>query len=106
MPASSDVASIITHLGGKDFLARLGARDFGSDDAHLSFTLAYDNPKGVHLVTITTEPRGSGDRPLLLQLQASCCIAVNRRLGPLNEPATAGARCARSGGLGEVHGSI
>jgi hypothetical protein len=26
--------------------------------------------------------------------------------GSKNEPATAGTRCARSGGLGEVHGTI
>jgi hypothetical protein len=47
----------------------------------------------------------SPDRALFLPLQVSYRIAANRRFGPKNEPARAGARCARSGGLGEVHGT-
>jgi len=49
-------ASIIAHLGGDDFLAGLGARNFVVDDTHFSFTLIHDNPKGVHSVTISKEP--------------------------------------------------
>lgn len=49
---------ILDHLGGEKFLASLGARDFATDDTHLSFTLVHDNPKGIHSVTISAEPHG------------------------------------------------
>jgi len=56
--SSSTAAIIISHLGGKDLLARLGAHSFVTDDTHVSFTLDHDNPKGVHVVSISTEPNG------------------------------------------------
>ena len=59
MTSSLGVALIIDHLGGENFLASLGARDFVDDDSHLSFTLVHDYPKGVHSVTISIEPNGS-----------------------------------------------
>ena len=59
MSPQSTVALIIDHLGGEKFLASLGARNFVTDDTHLSFTFAHDNPKGVHSVTISIEPNGS-----------------------------------------------
>lgn len=55
---NSQLAAIIVHLGGEDFLAGLGARNFVVDDTHLSFTLVHDNSKGVHSVTISKEPWG------------------------------------------------
>ena len=58
MSSTSNVASIIDHLGGEKFLMSLGARDFVVDDTHLGFTLIHDNPKGVHSVTISVEPSG------------------------------------------------
>jgi hypothetical protein len=58
MSSTSNVASIIDHLGGEKFLTSLGARDFVADDTHLGFTLIHNNPKGVHSVTISAEPHG------------------------------------------------
>jgi len=58
MSPTSNVASIIDHLGGEQFLRSLGARDFVVDDTHLGFTLIHNNPKGVHSVTISAEPNG------------------------------------------------
>jgi hypothetical protein len=58
MNPPSDAALIVEHLGGQNFLASLGARDFVIDDTHLSFTLVHDNPKRVHSVTISIETRG------------------------------------------------
>jgi hypothetical protein len=58
MGSTSNVASIIDHLGGEKFLTSLGARDFVADDTHLGFTLIHNNPKGVHSVTISVEPSG------------------------------------------------
>jgi len=59
MSSSKGPASIISHLGGEDFLATLGARDFFVDDTHVSFTLIRANRKGVHSVTISIEPHGT-----------------------------------------------
>jgi hypothetical protein len=58
MSSTSNVASIIDHLGGEKFLTSLGARDFVVDDTHLGFTLIHNNPKGVHSVAISIEPSG------------------------------------------------
>jgi hypothetical protein len=51
--------SIVAHLGGEDFLAGLGARNFVVDDTHLSFILVHDNSQGVHSITISIEPHGN-----------------------------------------------
>jgi hypothetical protein len=53
-----DPASVIAHLGGEELLTRLGVCNFVSDDTHLSFTFVHENSKGVHSVTIETEPNG------------------------------------------------
>ena len=58
MSSASGAALIIDHLGGEQFLTSLGARDFVVDEAHVGFTFIHDNPKKVHSVTITVEPRG------------------------------------------------
>ena len=58
MSPTSGAALIIDHLGGEQFLASLGARDFVIDETHVGFTLVHDNPKKVHSVTITVEPGG------------------------------------------------
>ena len=58
MSPTSGATLIIDHLGGEQFLASLGARDFAIDDTHVGFTLVHDNPKKVHSVTITVEPQG------------------------------------------------
>lgn len=58
MSSTSGADLIIDHLGGEQFLASLGARDFAIDEAHVDFTLVHGNPKNVHLVTITIEPNG------------------------------------------------
>ena len=58
MGSASGAPLIIDHLGGEQFLASLGARDFVIDEAHVGFTLVHDNPKKVHSVTITVEPHG------------------------------------------------
>jgi hypothetical protein len=50
--------SIITHLGGQQLLASLGARNFLIDDTHVSFTLIHDTLKGAHSVAISIEPEG------------------------------------------------
>ena len=55
---SSISGLIIDHLGGEQFLASLGARDFAIDDAHVGFILVHSNPKNVHSATITIEPHG------------------------------------------------
>ena len=55
---SSISGLIIDHLGGEQFLASLGARDFVIDDTHVGFILVHNNPKNVHSVTITLEPHG------------------------------------------------
>ena len=65
MSPTSGAALIIDYLGGEQFLASLGARDFAIDDTHVGFTLVHDNPKKVHSVTITVEPQG-GLQGLLL----------------------------------------
>jgi hypothetical protein len=49
---------ILDHLGGEKLLTSLGARDFATDDTHLSFALVHGNAKGVHSVTISVEPHG------------------------------------------------
>jgi hypothetical protein len=59
MNPQSTAALIIDHLGGGNFLASLGARNFVIDDTHLSFTFVHHNPKGIHSVTIAIEPNGS-----------------------------------------------
>jgi hypothetical protein len=59
MNPQSTAALIIDHLGGRNFLASVGARNFAIDDTHLSFTFVHDNPKGIHSVTISIEPDGS-----------------------------------------------
>ena len=59
MSPSSGAALIIDHLGGRNFLASLGARNFVTDDTHLSFTFVHDNPKGIYSVTISVEPNES-----------------------------------------------
>ncbi len=53
------VASIISHLGGEGLLARIGVRDFHSDDVHVTFELNHANPKGVRSVVISLAPRGN-----------------------------------------------
>ena len=58
MNPQSGAALILEHLGGEKFLASLRARDLVIDDTHFSFTLVHDNPKRVHSVTISIEPRG------------------------------------------------
>lgn len=58
MSSTSGADLIIDHLGGEQFLASLGARDFAIDEAHVGFTLIHGNPKNVHSVTITIEPNG------------------------------------------------
>ena len=58
MLSSHTVASIISHLGGEDVLARIGARDLFTYDTHVSFELHHWNPKGVRSVVISTEPHG------------------------------------------------
>ena len=58
MSNTSGAELIISHLGGKDFLAKLGAHGFVVDDTHVSFTLDHENPKGVHLISISIEPNG------------------------------------------------
>ena len=58
MSPTSGAALIIDHLGGEQFLASLGARDFVIDETHVGFTLVHANPKKVHSVTITIEPHG------------------------------------------------
>ena len=58
MSPKSGAALIIDHLGGEQFLASLGARDFVIDETHVGFTLVHENPKKVHSVTITVEPGG------------------------------------------------
>jgi hypothetical protein len=58
MSPTSGAALIIDHLGGEQFLASLGARDFVIDETHVGFTLVHENPKKVHSVTITVEPGG------------------------------------------------
>ena len=45
MSPTSGAALIIDHLGGEQFLASLGARDFVIDETHVGFTLVHDNPK-------------------------------------------------------------
>jgi hypothetical protein len=55
---SSTSGLIIDHLGGEQFLASLGARDFAIDDTHVGFILVHSNPKNVHSVTITVESHG------------------------------------------------
>ena len=59
MNSKSGSSLILDHLGGEKFLAGLGARDFATDEAHLSFTLVHGNSKGVHSVTISVEPHGN-----------------------------------------------
>ena len=39
MSPTSGAALIIDHLGGEQFLASLGARDFVIDETHVGFTL-------------------------------------------------------------------
>ena len=58
MLSSHIVASIISHLGGQDTLAHIGARDFFSDDTHMGFELVHSNSKGVRSVVISIEPHG------------------------------------------------
>ena len=58
MSSTSGATLIIDHLGGEQFLASLGARDFAIDDTHVGFTLVHENPKKVHSVAITVEPGG------------------------------------------------
>jgi len=58
MNSRSASSLILDHLGGEKFLASMGARDFATDDTHLSFTLVHGNLKGVHSVTISVEPHG------------------------------------------------
>ena len=58
MLAAGEFESIIGHLGGEGVLARIGARDIASDDAHLSFKLGHCSPKGVRSVIIACEPHG------------------------------------------------
>jgi len=57
--ASSHVAeTIVAHLGGENVLAQIGARDFFSDGARLSFRLSPANPKGVRSVVISAQTNG------------------------------------------------
>jgi len=56
--SSSTADLIIEHLGGRETLEKLGARDFAADEGHLSFVLGHHNPKGIHSVTISREPDG------------------------------------------------
>ena len=57
--ASSHVAeTIVAHLGGEHVLAQIGARDFFSDGARVSFRLSPANPEGVRSVVISAEPNG------------------------------------------------
>jgi len=58
MGRTSTADLIISHLGGKDLLIRLGAHNFVIDETHVSFTLDHKNPKGVHLLLISIEPNG------------------------------------------------
>jgi hypothetical protein len=49
----------------------------------------------------TAVQASSADRPVYPPLPTFCYAAANRGFGPENEPATAGARFARSRGLGK-----
>jgi hypothetical protein len=49
---------IVSHLGGNEVLARIGASTLLVDEAHVSFSLNHANPKGVRSVVISTEPGG------------------------------------------------
>ena len=98
MDARIDAASIVAHLGGEDFLAGLGARNFVVDDAHLSFTLVHDNPKHVHSVTISKEPHG--------HFKVTCYGRINR--GSLQIPIVGTASVTLlenlAGSIGELTG--
>lgn len=59
MASAPTAASIIVHLGGEEFLARLGARHFVTDENHLSFILIHDTPRNVHSVSISIEANGN-----------------------------------------------
>jgi len=58
MTSSDLVETIVSHLGGENVLAQIGAGEFFSDGARVSFQLRHSNPKGVHSVVISTQPRG------------------------------------------------
>jgi len=53
-----DIEKIKTHLGGDSVLDRIGARDFIADHDDVSFRLEHPNPKGVHSVVLSLQPRG------------------------------------------------
>ena len=59
MPLEPTVQEIITHCGGNERLAAIGARDFVFNHTHLSFKLIHPNPKGVRSVTISAQRGGN-----------------------------------------------
>jgi hypothetical protein len=56
--SKAPLESIVSHLGGNEVLARIGASTLLVDEAHVSFSLNHANPKGVRSVVISTEPGG------------------------------------------------
>lgn len=58
LPPAQLVASVKSHLGGDAILELIGAGEFVVDHDHISFCLDRPNPRGVHTVTLTLEPRG------------------------------------------------
>ena len=56
MASSHLVETVVSHLGGEHVLAQIGAGDFFSDGARVSFRLSHANPKGVRSVVISVQP--------------------------------------------------
>ena len=56
MASSHLVEAVVAHLGGEHVLAQIGASDFFSDGARVSFRLSHANPKGVRSVVISVQP--------------------------------------------------
>jgi hypothetical protein len=50
--------TVVSHLGGDNVLAAIGARQFVADDTCVSFRLGHANPKGVRSVVIATASDG------------------------------------------------
>jgi hypothetical protein len=56
MVSSNLAETIILHLGGEAVLTRIGAHEFFSDGARVTFRLSHPNPKGVRSVVISIQP--------------------------------------------------
>ena len=56
MHAHELLTSIITHLGGPDVLARIGARAVHSDSGHINIQLEKISPNGARTVLIQSQP--------------------------------------------------